>query len=246
MRSLGNALLILLAGCTSSRGFNKGFLANQIAETRPAITDHDIEDAFSRKPQLTRPFRLGTWFKPPQARRFIFENPEWRWDETDRARFDEVSRGWISSGLVSEIVDVSPLTVSTDKDSLKAIRLAAAQHGLDAILVVAGAADIDRYNNNWAAAYFAILPFFFAPGTVVDAVFLGRAALWDVRNEYLYLSAQSEAQAHQVRPAVFTDEREMVASAKIAALDKLASELSRQLADLGRRTPAPAATAAQK
>jgi hypothetical protein len=54
----------------------------------------------------------------------------------------------------------------------------------------------------------------------------------------LYLSAQSEAQAHQVRPAAFTDEREMVASAKTAALEKLTSEVSRQLADLARRTAA--------
>jgi len=233
VRSLGNALVVLLAGCAASRGFNKGFLANQLAETTPAITDHDIEEAFSRRPQLTRPFRLGTYFRAPEVR--YFSVTEWRWDETDRARFDAIGREWVSSGLVSEIVDVSPLTVASDKNSLKAIRLAAAQHGLDAILVVAGAADIDRYNNNWAAAYVAIVPLLFAPGTVVDAVFLGRAALWDVRNEYLYLSAQSEAQAHQVRPAAFTDEHEMVASAKTAALEKLTSEVSRQLADLARR-----------
>ncbi len=236
MRSLGNALLVLLAGCSTARGFNKGFLTDQVAETTPTITDHDIEEAFSRHPQLTRPFRLGTYFRSTGGR--YFGATQWRWDETDRARFAAIGREWVSSGLVSEIVDVSPLTVTYDRDSLKAIRLAAAQHGLDAILVVAGAADIDRYNNNWAAAYVVLVPLLFAPGTVVDAVFLGRAALWDVRNEYLYLSAQSEAQAHQVRPAAFTDEREMVASAKTAALEKLTSEVSRQLADLARRTAA--------
>lgn len=235
MRVSGFALLILLAGC-HSRGFNKGYLASQVDETRVAITDHDIEEAFSRKPQLSRPFRMGTYFKAPQGR--YFEGALWRWDETDRAHFDALSREWVSSGLVSEVVDISPLTVARDKDSLKAIRLAAAQHGLDAILVVAGATDIDRYNNNWAATYIAIAPLFFAPGTVVDAVFLGRAALWDVRNEYLYLSAQSEEDAHQIRPAVFIDEHQLIASAKAAALEKLASEVGRQLADLARRTTA--------
>ena len=235
MRVGGTALLILLAGC-HSRGFNKGYLVSQVGETRVAITDHDIEEAFSRKPQLGRPFRLGTYFKPPQGR--AFDVAQWRWDEADRARFDELSRGWVASGLVSEVVDVSPLSVASDKDSLKAIRLSAAQHGLDAILVVAGATDVDHYANNWALTYLAIAPLLFVPGTVVDAVFLGQAALWDVRNEYLYLAAQGEAEAHQVRPAAFTDERELIASAKGTALGMLRSEISRQLTDLARRTTA--------
>jgi hypothetical protein len=223
----------LVLNCSTSRGFNRGVMRSDLDEQKPSITDKDIEEALARKPQLARPFRLGVYFRPPARTNHWM--PEWHWGEGDRARFDALGHELVASGLVSEFVNVSPLAVPSDHDTLKAVRLAAAQHGLDAVMVVAASGDLDRYNNNWAATYAAIVPVFFVPGTVVDAIFLSRAAIWDVRNEFLYVSAESEATGHSESPAVFTDERGLIDAAKTASLEKLTGEIRVQLAALGQR-----------
>ncbi len=98
--------------------------------------------------------------------------------------------------MASDVFFISNMIVDGNED-LKSLRMAAAKHQADALLVVTGAAQVDRYINGWGWSYALILPTFFVPGSQVDTLFLSSAALWDVKNEYLYLTNDAEDVVHE-------------------------------------------------
>jgi hypothetical protein len=144
-------------------------------------------------------------------------------------------------GIASQVVAIADETISgTD---LRAIRLAAARHGSDAVLVVSGAADVDRYNNASAALYVTLVGYWIVPGTNADALFLASGTLWDVRNEYLYLSAQAEATEARVGPGGWLEDAHVIAAAKKKALPALREELLKRMRSLAPAAGSPAAGA---
>ena len=64
----------------------------------------------------------------------------------------------------------------------------------------------------------ALVPALFVPGSVEDALVITRAAMWDVRNEFLYFTAESESTKKDTSPAAFTDSRKLTAEAKDEAI----------------------------
>jgi hypothetical protein len=124
----------------------------------------------------------------------------------------------------------NPATLSgTD---LKSLRLAAAQHGADALLVVSGIKDTDSFTNNWGWTYIALVTALFVPASETDVLFMSRAAMWDVRNQYLYMTAEAESLQKQTKPAAFTDERGLTETAKNESVNKLREEISKMMAGL--------------
>lgn len=122
----------------------------------------------------------------------------------------------IIKNIISDIFVLSDsILEGTDN---KAIRLAAARVGADAVLIVNGVSSIDRYNNALGGTYFLIITPFFVPGTVADGLVMINAAMWDVRNQYLYLSAEAEGTAKQTRPAFFIEESHVINEARSNAV----------------------------
>jgi hypothetical protein len=122
-------------------------------------------------------------------------------------------------------------SLTEGKDN-KAIRLAAARAGADAVLVVGGVSDVDRYNNPLGATYVLLVTPLFVPGTVADGLFMVSASLWDVRNQYLYLSIEAEGTSSQTLPAFFVNEQQLVKDAKSDAMKALHKELAARLGKL--------------
>jgi hypothetical protein len=56
--------------------------------------------------------------------------------------------------------------------------------------------------------------------------------LWDVRNEYLYLSAEAEEEARQQRALCWLDRKAATEQAQKAAVKTLAGELEQRFAGL--------------
>jgi hypothetical protein len=211
-------LVVLLAACATSRGFDRGAVGRELQEGMQ-ITDTTIAEALARRPQLPPRFRVGVFIRDVPARQ-----AGWRWsgEEKDRivkavAGLEEVGDAFLLSPMIAQGTDLTSL------------RLAAARHGADALLVVTGAADVDRYSNALVFSYFLVLPMLFIPASQAEALFLARAAMWDVRNEFLYLTAEAESVKKQVRPAAFIDERELVDAAKEETVSLLAREISYRL-----------------
>jgi hypothetical protein len=108
--------------------------------------------------------------------------------------------------------------------------LAAAKHHADALLVIGGAGQIDRYINGLGWTYALLLPTLFVPGSEADTLFITNASLWDVRNEYLYLSAETEATTKKTYIAAFgKQDKELLNDAKTKSLMNLKEELSKMI-----------------
>lgn len=225
--ALGIILLFLESGCASSNGFNRPELRTQL-EPKAVITENDIQQAFDAKPQLPKPFKLVVYFRETRAVPFRYM-PYWdlSWKPEDKDRFIKQLDKLTKLGEVSEIILLNDSVVEGQDN--KALRLAAARTGADAVLICSAAADIDRYNNKLGPTYALIAPCFFIPGTEINALVMMNATMWDVRNNYLYLSVEAENTLHKTVPAIYNNEQLMINDAKPAALDALSREVISRL-----------------
>lgn len=117
-------------------------------------------------------------------------------------------------------------------NEIKSIRYAAAQHGADAVLIVSGINDVDSYTNRWAWTYIGLVTALFVPANEVDVLFLSRASMWDVRNQFLYMTAESESIKKQTAPVAWTDEKPLIEQAKADSFSKLREEISKMIKGL--------------
>lgn len=221
---LSALLLLMLTACASSRGFDRGGMRSQISGQNQ-VTEEEIGKVLDLKPQLALPFRLAIYFAPPSS------GGRWNWVGEDKDLLLGIGAELKKKGVVSEVMVINDALVEGVDN--KAIRMAAARAGADAVLVVNGASDIDRYNNFLAYSYFLLITPFFIPGTEADGLFMVNASMWDVRNRFLYLSSESEGTAKEIKPVVYIDERGIITAAKTTALKALQAELVTRLAGFG-------------
>jgi rhombotail lipoprotein len=236
MRKLLIAMLamVLATGCYSARGFDRGALREQMGLATPEITDQEIEKTLSRTPQLKFPIRLAVYFMTPQKIQYDWRSWDITWDDHDKSSLLSMAEDLKSSGIVSDIVIVSDTLVTRGEHgiTLKDIRLAAARYTADAVLIVRGAAEVDMDSNILSILYLTIVGCWLAPGTRCDALFMTDAVLLDIRNEYLYLSEETEATDHAVKPVALLKETVIVANAKRKAVGILRRELLQRLKNL--------------
>ncbi len=228
MRKLLAAILLVLSGCT--HGFDRGLLKQSIA-TAPVVTDGEIAEVLTRKPQLRFPIKLGVLLGDPPP---VFGGSLWSWTEADRTKILEWFEPLKSRGIVKEVVLVTD-EGGTALD-LKRARLAAARYGADALLIVRGIGEAQRYPNSLVVIDILTLTLsgFFNPSNHLDALFIIRATLWDVRNEYLYLEAVAEGLDQTLAPLYWNigRDRDSLRDAQDEALKALQPELLKRMETL--------------
>lgn len=214
-------LLLLVCGC-SATGFNRGDLRIKMGVSNPTVTDADIEDALKKKPNLPKPFKMGVYFKQTGT--------NWRWTEEDKTELLKIGSELRSEGLDIQIFPILSQFVPYEDQSLKPIRLAAAKHGADAIMIINGIAEVDRYTNNLAWSYILLVTPFFIPGSEYEVLYLADATMWDVRNEYIYMTTEAEGLIHDSYiPAFKEDDKNIIQKAKGIALEKLKTQIKDML-----------------
>lgn len=233
-------MVFAVTGC-ASRGFDRGALKQRLQGEPVVVTEQEIKQARALKPQLPLPFKLGVFLKRTEPRERGWHKPDpWLWTGDDKNIMLSWGEKLKQDGILSEVFIVSD-SAATGND-LKNIRLAAARYGADAVLVVNGVSDVDRYNNFGVITYVVLIPAFFVPGTQVDALFMMDGALWDVNNQYLYLTAEADAVSKKTAPAFLMEERHVINSAKQEALARFGEELVRRLRSLGGKAASAAGT----
>lgn len=226
------AACLLLCACGGSTGFHQSTPRDPATLAAPAINEDQVRAAFELRPQLPRPYRLGVFFRTPADDSI---DALWRWDAAHKRAVLGFSKAVRKSGEVSDVFAIDAATGAND--DLRAIRIAAARHGADAVLVVSGRDEARRSSNGWAASYVALLPLLFAPGSELDVTFFAHAEMWDVRNEYLYLSAQAEGEVNQQRAPCWLDRRGATRQAQKESVNLLVSELEQRFAGLHAGAP---------
>ncbi len=237
------ALIALTSSACAATGFNRGALHQQLAVDQPVVTDAEIQRTLDLKPNLPPKFKLAVYLKPPSEDVDSYQRhrygPGWRWTEEDRDKLLDLTSELTDAESISEVFYISPSTVPGH--DLKSIRLAAARHHADAVLVISGASEIDNYSNGWSISYAAIVTLFFVPGLERDSLFIANASLWDVRNEYLYLTAEAEATTHEeYAPATGLPRHQLIATSKKKAVSKLKTQLIKMIAGVKPETSSTA------
>lgn len=224
------SFVLLVTGCAASRGFNRDAL-RQSVDSQMQVSDGQINKALALKAQLPKPFKLGIYFQEPEPA--TKEKISWSWTDADKQKVISAVDKFKNSGEISKSFVISPsVTSATD---LKSLRLAAAQSGADALMIVSGVNDIDSYTTQWAWSYIAIIPAFVVPASVSDVLFITRASMWDVRNEFLYMTAESESLITKSYPAVFRTDRKQTLDAKDESLNELHKEIVKRLENLSNK-----------
>ena len=225
--SLISIIGLIQVGC-KSKGFNRGELSSQLGLQKPVYNDQQIQEAFNKKANLPKPFKLGIFYRSPVSKQSSQE-PEWRWTPEDTAVIDGFAEEMKSQGMVSQIVSISNSLVANESD-IKSIRMAAASYQVDALLIVGGTGQIDKYENAWAWSYILLAPAFFVPGSQTDTLFLTNASLWDVRNEFLYIVADAEGMIKKTHPGALRDhDKDLFAQAKTESLKNLKTESAKMI-----------------
>ncbi len=190
-------------------------------DTMP-ITDEEIRKTFELKSELKKPFKLAVYTK--------VESWGVHWNENDKRELLKLEQYLKNAGIVSDVVYLN--SSMFEGQGLPAIRLSAARTGADAVLVVHGAGDIDRYNNALGVTYFLLVTPYFVPGTVSDGLFMFSASMWDVRNQYLYFTAEAEAEASAEGPAFHLHDPHVLEDAKKDAVVLLRKELEEKFSSI--------------
>lgn len=213
----------LMTACAGPRGFDRGALRASMADQQ-TITDADIQKALELKPQLKVPFRLGIYYS------------SWgysgEWLASDKEPILTAAAELKEKKIISDYFYINESLLEVNANNQKdrqAVRLAAARGGADAVLIVSGKSDADTYYNPLAFTYILIVPDFFVPGTTVEALVINHGALWDVRNDFLYLSTETESTARRSMPMFFTETRPVIQEARSNAVSALARDITERI-----------------
>ncbi len=230
MKTIALVFVLVLASACSSKGFNKEYLRQQLksGETRQVVTDEEIKRVFDLKPQLPKPFKVGVYFVDNHH-----TNMDLRWNSADKEFIIKLEEDLKKSGEVSKVFLINESVVGGQ--DLKSIRLAAAHHGADALLMISSTSAVDQYTNAAAISYILLLPALFVPGTVTDALFITRAALWDVRNEYLYMAVESESMKRKTAPPIKSHANVELLKAKSDSMNGLRTEILRMASEMNKK-----------
>ena len=218
---------VLLAGCAT--GFDRGALQQRLEGEELIVTDEAIREALQAKPQLKFPAKVAIHmvaetYHPGTLYPYWPRSGDWRWSLQDKESIETWTATLRDNGIVSDMFVMSEMVATSD--DLKSIRLAAARHGADAVLLIKGVAQVDNYVNPLCILNLAILPVFFVPASHCDALFMMRGAMWDVGNEFLYLSVDAEGEANLIRPTALIKDKHAIGHAKERAMQSFGKELA--------------------
>ena len=247
MNRIQVALLLMLTGLVQACSTN--LPSHSRAEVRAeldgalAFDDVDIEAILDKKPQLQAPFRLAV--APPlgsnrSTRRFgTLLQPTWSAEEEALIqRWGEEAKG---RGLISELVFLPHALLRPDwqeepgSSMLKALRGAAARQQADAVMLLHSVAGIEESINALAILDLTIIAAFFVPGHEFDAHCAMEALVFDVRNEYLYLTLRSEATASGATTALngLRFAKGKMAESRVKALEAIGEPLLQAALSMG-------------
>lgn len=209
-------LVVVMAGCATSKGFDREKLKDDIGSGEAAAAMNYGKKAKSEASHLEFPFKLAVCFTNPKTN---VKGKEWSWTSEDKKKILSLEKNLKSSNIISEMRVLDGSTYSAD--DTEAIRKAAANTGSDAVLIVKAISDIDRYSNKYAPSYALFFPLFCVPGTDVDYLVITSASMWDTDTNYLYLSAEAEGLSKETSPELLVKEEDVLESAKNQSLNSL-------------------------
>ena len=215
--------LLLPFGCSSSQGLHPEPLAELLRYEEQRFIGEQPPKPITTNPSGRNLPKLGLYLKPAGFHKWEFD-----WTDSDRGTVLAWANGLHASGIVSSASFVTQSSVRGN--SLAELRGSAARYGADLLLIIDGAASIDRYNNYKASQlYWTILGVYLVDGTHSDALCLLRGSVWDVKTGTQLFTDDAQATARQIGPVARVQDRATVSEACRLALTQLLTTLKNRL-----------------
>ena len=219
---------VLQLGC--AQGLDRNALQERLNDGSLQSPDTAIADVRGLKPQLQFPCRIAIYLKPGQH--------DWRWTPEDKAEMQQWAAELKREGIVSDVFPLPELLISKDaKMDVKALRLAAAKCGADALFVIHAAAQTDSYKNFATVFDLTILGGYVIPASHRDSLFMLEGVLLDVDNGYIYTAVQAEGEGKIMRPTFVIEDKDAVVKAKAKALSQFSDEVLTHMRTLAATPP---------
>lgn len=215
---------LALSGCAT--GFDRAELQTRMQSDSLQVTDETISKAQKLQPQLRFPCRIAVYLKPNA-------HADWRWTPKDKAILESWANALKTEAVASDLFVLPDML--TGKGELKELRFAAAQCGADALLIIHGAAQTDRYLNPAAVFNLTVLGGYIIPGSHRDSLFMVEGCVLDPHNGYLYAGAQAEGEGAIIGPTFIIEEKDAITQAKSQALHRFGPELLQRMRNLAGR-----------
>jgi hypothetical protein len=221
------ALLLFLNNCAGNQELYLATLKQTLQDEEARFVGAPPSESTANRSTRQGPPKLGLYVMPTGFLRHEFE-----WTDADRESLLVWTNGLQRDGLIS---GASFLHISSIKgNQLAQLRESAIRHGADILLIVDGAATVDRYNNyKGVLLYWTILGAYFVDGTHSDALCLVRGALWDVRGGTKMFGEEAQGLSKIIGPTARVKDREGVTAARGLALTQLMEKLRDEFARTG-------------
>jgi len=222
MRRLMLPLLWCLASGCTSLGLHPDALRLTLEEDASRLVANEVQTPIPLRSGQPLSNRLGLYVTPTGFLRHGFE-----WTDRDRDRILQWAKGLSGRSDRAVMIPLSSLKGQT----LTQLREAAVRYGADRLLIIDGAAEVDRYSNyKGRLLYWTIIGAYLVQGTHNDALCLVRGSLWDVQKGTRLAAESAEGRAEAVGPAATLTDQTVVLQARQRALENLLDKLARHAA----------------
>ena len=213
------ALFLFLSACASSQGLHLDSLQQTLQDEEVRFAGALLSKSTANPSSRQVSPKLGLYLMPTGLLRHEFE-----WTDADRESLLAWANGLQRNGLISGASFIENSSIKGN--TLEQLRESAVRYSIDILLIVDGAAAVDRYNNyKGPLLYWTVFGAFFADGTQSDALCLVRGSLWAVREETNLFKEEAQGLSKIVGPAARVDDREGVTAARRQALTRLMEKL---------------------
>jgi hypothetical protein len=217
-------IVTLSAGCASSQGFDRAAMREAL-HVEPTLIP-DSQPLANQTARRSPPLRLGIFFSNHDfPNRSSIRKVEWL--SADR---DQLLRELAPLRDEQILVDTFVLMdVTLRGEDTSGIRQAGARQGADVILIVDGAAAVDRHNNRFAWLYPTIIGAYLAPGTESDSLVIATGSLRAVRSDWFPPTQTVEGRSKVTGSAFFVEDAAALQEAKQQAIQALGKRIADQL-----------------
>ena len=222
------ALFLFSTGCASNPTKPIDLLQQILKDEEAQLTGALLSEQTAAPFPKQGPPKLGLYIMPTGFLHHKFE-----WTDADRETLQAWANGLQREGLIS---GSSFLHLSSVKGNQWAqLRESAMRYGTDLLLIVNGAAAVDRYNNyKGTLLYWTIVGAYYADGTHSDALCLVRSSLWDPRRGTKLAEEEAQGASKVVGPSGRTEDQNQVTEARRQALTQLMKKLRDDVARISR------------
>jgi rhombotail lipoprotein len=225
--SFGLLASVLFAGCCQTTSFDRSAMMSRLQTESASVTvsDDEIVQVQAIKPQLQFPCRVA-----------VYLSPAVQWSIKDKERIKAWGDSLKKEGIVSDYFLMSslfsPNAASLASKAQKEVRLAAARHGADAVLILHGIHQTESYENPAALLNLTLVGGYIIPASHRDVLFMLQGAVVDVGNGFLYASVESEGTGKIMRPSFIIEEKDALDAARKEAIEGFGPDFLRRMQSL--------------